>query len=80
MVGGENHFPLEKTFFTFGKINGQCASYDAFSVGEKKGTGSFDTTVCREMHLLVLEHSKLIISAGFAPCRPFMLIFVFTDV
>lgn len=81
MVGGENHFPLEKTIFTFGKINGRCASYNAFSVGEKKkGTGSFDITVFAEMHLLAWEHSKLIISAGFVSCRPFVLISVFTDV
>lgn len=53
MVGGENHFPLEKTIFTFGKVNGPCASYDAFSFGEKKkGTGSFDMTVRTETHLL----------------------------
>lgn len=35
VVGGEGHFPLEKTIFTFDKINGRCACYDAFSVGKK---------------------------------------------
>lgn len=36
MVGVENNFPLEKTVSTFGKINGQCACNEAFSVGKSK--------------------------------------------
>lgn len=46
----------------------------------KRGTGSFDMAVCTEMHLLTLEHSKLIMSDSIVSCRPFLLIFVFTDV